>query len=82
MIRRKRVALSSSITSGDGISQPLGVFTAARYSRNGSLDGVALDTALAESQHLVRRVRLSQWRRFGRSTRAPASESTKPTWAR
>jgi hypothetical protein len=81
-IRRKRIALSSSITSAEGVSQPLAVFTAARYSRNGSLDGVALDSALAESQDVVRRMRLSQWRRIGRSRRPAAGETTKPTWAR
>ena len=48
------------------ISQPLGVFTAARYARNGNVDGTALDHALAEAQDAVKRLRVYQWQRIGR----------------
>jgi hypothetical protein len=72
----------------EGISQTLAIFTAARYSRSatlhgadGTLDGTALDTALADGQDLVRRLRRHQLVRLGKTkTRAP--ESAKPTWAR
>jgi len=50
----------------EGISQPLAIFTAARYSRNGQVDGTALDHALAEGQDVVKRLRLYQWQRIGR----------------
>jgi hypothetical protein len=79
-----------------GISQSLSVFTAARYSRpstssgrpepvegrNGGLDGTALDAALADGEGLIKRLRLSQWRRIGRSRPRAASETGKQTWTR
>ena len=66
----------------DSLSQTLGVFTAARYSRNGGVDGTALDSALADAQDAVRRLGISQWRRFGRSRRPAESETTRQTWTR
>lgn len=73
----------------DALSQTLGVFTAARYRRpatssasDGGYDGTALDAALADGQDAVRRLRLSQWRRFGRSKRRTGAEVTRQTWAR
>jgi hypothetical protein len=65
----------------DAVSRPLGVFTAAHYSRNGALDGVSLETALAEGHDAVRRLRFSQWRRIGRS-RTRHEEAAKQAWAR
>jgi hypothetical protein len=66
----------------DSLSETLGVFTAARYSRNGGVDGTALDSALSDAQDAVSRLRISQWRRFGRSRRPAESETTRQTWAR
>ncbi len=90
----KSLMLSAAITPGaatngkassalwDSLSQTLGVFSAARYSRNGGVDGTALDAALADAQDAIRRLRLSQWRRFGRSRRAVETETARQTWAR
>jgi hypothetical protein len=64
------------------IRQTLGAFSEAHYSRDGALDGTALDTALAEGQDAIRRLRLSQWRRFGRRKGHAHSEAARPTWAR
>ncbi len=95
--RGKKLMLSASVTPGmaaangkpaksspawESLSRTLGVFTAARYSRTGEVDGTALDAALAEGQDSLRRLRLSQWRRFGRSRRQAESEAARPTWAR
>jgi hypothetical protein len=70
----------------ESVSQPLGIFTTARYSRNGSLDGTALDHALAEGQDAVKRLRLYQWQRIVRDrrfTRRSLDEGGhKQTWAR
>ena len=74
------------------LSVSLGVFTAARYSRgvtvsdverpaNSGLDGTVLDAALSEGQDAVKRLRLFQFRRFGRSRRR-VEETARPTWAR
>jgi len=83
-VRRKRMAISSGVTANtagrngtsararalwEGISQPLAIFTAARYSRNGQVDGTALDHALAEGQDVVKRLRLYQWQHVGRRRR-------------
>jgi hypothetical protein len=94
------VALNSpsSTTGGalwEGISQQLGLFSAVRYSRpstgtgrDAGPDGTALDTALAESQDLVKRLwrhRLLRAGRLWRSTpvlSGDADTSAKPTWAR
>jgi hypothetical protein len=99
-LRRKRMSLSAGVTAAtvsqngtspraralwESISQPLGVFTAARYSRNGQLDGAALEQALSEGQQAVKRLRLHQWQRIGRGTafgRRGPEGSHKPTWAR
>jgi hypothetical protein len=89
--RGRKVVLSSAVTAGtrngapspiwDGISQTLGTFSALRYSRTGAADGPALDTALAEGQDLVARLRRRHL--IGRGRTAPhASEHAKPTWAR
>jgi hypothetical protein len=64
------------------LGQSLGVFTAARYARNGTLDQTTLDSALAESEDAVKRLRVRQVLRFGR--RKPHAETTGAlrTWAR
>jgi len=88
----KNVMLSAAVTPAavrngksdalwDGISQTLAVFTAVRYSRNGTPDGTALDTALAEAQDLVKRLRVRQLLRLGRH-KAAAAEPGKQSWAR
>ena len=97
MLRGRRTVLSASVTSGTSalnghsaaaeelwrsLSQPLGVFTAARYNRDGKVDGTALDAALAEGRDAVRRLRLTQWRRFGRTRRRAETTTTRQTWAR
>ncbi len=78
------------------LSQSLGVFTAARYTRpsassgrpdhvegrNGTLDQAALDSALAESQDAVKRLRVRQVLRFGRRKPHAESAGARPTWAR
>jgi hypothetical protein len=64
------------------ISQALGVFTAARYTRNGTLDGTALDSALAESEDAVKRLRVRQVLRFGRRKAQAESLGVRQTWAR
>jgi hypothetical protein len=64
------------------LSQPLALFTAARYSRDGGIDTTALDAALSEGRDVVRRLRRSQWRRFGRMKRHADTASVRQTWAR
>lgn len=92
-IRGRKVVLSAAVTPRDtngasasplwhGISQSLSVFTAARYSRNGGVDSTALDAALAEGEDLIKRLRLFQWRRIGRSKPHAVSETGKQTWVR
>jgi hypothetical protein len=92
-IRGKKVVLSAAVTPRNvngatvsplwhGISQSLSVFTTARYSRNGGVDSTALDAALAEGEDLIKQLRLSQWRRIGRSRPQAATETGKQTWAR
>jgi hypothetical protein len=99
-VRRKRMAISSGVTANtagrngtspraralwEGISQPLAIFTAARYSRNGQVDGTALDHALAEGQDVLKRLQLYQWQRIGRrrGPRAGVEEGSHvQTWAR
>jgi hypothetical protein len=93
-IRGKKLVLSAAVTPRnapngvgasplwDGISQSLNVFTTTRYSRNGTLDGAALDAALAQGQDLVKRLRVSQWRRIGRAAPRAATEATRQSWAR
>jgi hypothetical protein len=93
----KKMMLSGAVTPGalngkpsaspawESVSQSLGIFSAARYgrsSKNGDVDATALDAALADAQDAVRRLRFSQWRRFGRSRRATQSETTRPLWER
>jgi hypothetical protein len=95
-LRGKKLLLSAAITPGSAVangksakasplwqplSQTLAVFSAARYTRNG-VDGTALDVALAEGQDAVKRLRLSQWLRVGRTRRHKSSEAARPTWAR
>jgi hypothetical protein len=96
-LRGKRTVLSASVTpdtvalngksasaseSWRSLSQSLGIFTAARYSRNGGVDGTALDAALAEGRDAVKRLRLAQWRRIGRSGRQTETTTARQTWAR
>jgi hypothetical protein len=68
------------------VSQALRTFAAARYSRpsnnDDGLDGSSLDTALSEAQDAVKRLRLTQWRRFGRRNRRTEAAVTRQTWAR
>ncbi len=64
------------------LSQSLGVFTAARYARNGTVDGTALDAALAEGEDAVKRLRVRQFLRFGRTKRHAETAGARPTWAR
>jgi hypothetical protein len=64
------------------VSQSLGVFTAARYARNGTIDGTALDAALAEGEDAVKRLRVRQVLRFGRTKPHSEIASARPTWAR
>jgi hypothetical protein len=89
----KKVMLSAAVTPGgaprngkadalwDGVSQSLSVFSAVRYSRNGTPDGVALDSALADAQDVVKRLQVRQLMRMGR-TRVAAAEPGKQSWAR
>ena len=77
------------------LSDTLGVFTAARYrrpsataagtdrseSQNG-FDETALDAALAEAQYAVRRLWLTQWRRFPRSRPRKEAAMARQSWAR
>lgn len=75
------------------LSQALRTFTTVRYSRpstrpdsadgrNGCVDGTALDAALAEGQDAVKRLRLTQWRRFGRRRRHTETATARQTWER
>jgi len=64
------------------LSQSLGVFSAARYARNGTIDGVALDAALAEGEDVVKRLRTRQILRFGRATPHAENAGARQTWAR
>ena len=74
------------------LSQSLRTLSHARYSRSSTpatgsgsdsgLDGTALDSALAEGQDAVRRLRLTQWRRFRRSKRHAETATARQTWAR
>jgi hypothetical protein len=97
MLRGKRTVLSASVTpdtlalngksasaseSWRPLSESLGIFTAARYSRNGDVDGTALDAALAAGRDAVKRLRLTQWRRIGRSRRHTETTTARQTWAR
>jgi hypothetical protein len=96
-LRGKKMMLSASVTPDTAplngntassaelwraLSHPLAVFTAARYSRDGGIDGTALDAALSEGRDAVGRVRRSQWRRFGRTTRHVDPATVRQTWAR
>jgi hypothetical protein len=97
MLRGRRVMLSASVTpdttslngaspsaseSWRSLSEPLALFSAVRYSRDGSVDGTALDAALSDARAAVRRLRLTQWRRFGRSKRHAETTTARQTWAR
>jgi hypothetical protein len=99
-VRGRKVAVSAGVTPAssslngisardralwDTISQPLGVFTSVRYSRNGKTDGTALDSALADGQDAIRRLRVRQWQRLGQfwNRRRRASDTAhKQTWER
>ncbi len=96
-LRGRKVVLSASVTPDStplngasasaaelfrALSQPLALFTAARYSRDGGIDSTALDTALSEGRDVVRRLRRSQWRRFARTKRHADTASVRQTWAR
>ena len=58
----------------DSMSQALGVFSVARYGRNGHFDATALDSALAEGQDLVKQLRRLYWWPFRAS--GPAKPTT------
>jgi hypothetical protein len=97
LLRGKTTVLSASITPDTAplngrktasseawqlLSRTLGTFSAARYSRNGGIDGPALDAALSDAQDGVKGLRLKQWRRFGRSKSHAESAAARQTWAR
>jgi hypothetical protein len=46
------------------------------------IDATALDSALADGQDAIRRLRVSLWRRFPRARRHPETEMARPTWVR
>jgi hypothetical protein len=87
---------ASASESWRSLSQTLRVFTAVRYSRpstgsgrpehvegrDGGVDGTALDAALSDARDAVRRLRLTQWRRFGRRRRQAETTTARQTWAR
>lgn len=96
-LRRRRTVLSASVTPGAAalngksasasaswrsLSQALVVFTAARYHRDGQVDGTALDAALSDGRDAVRQLRFTQWRRLGRARRHAETTAARPTWAR
>jgi hypothetical protein len=96
-LRGRKVVLSASVTPDStplngtsasaaelfrALSQPLALFTAARYSRDGGIDTTALDAALSEGRDVVGRLRRSQWRRFGRVKRHADTATARQTWAR
>jgi hypothetical protein len=96
-LRGKRTMLSASVTpdttarnskpsaaseSWRSLSQTLGIFTAVRYSRDGGIDGTALDAALSDARDAVKRLRLTQWRRFARRRRHAETTIARQTWAR
>jgi hypothetical protein len=92
-LRGTRMVLSAAVTPASvsvngrrseawsSLSQALQAFTAARYSRNG-IDGTALDSALADVQDAVRKLRLSHWLRFGRARHAREAEPARQSWVR
>ena len=92
MLRGKKFVLSAAVTpeaaaknghhSAPQLSQALSVFTAARYARNGDMDGVALDSALAEAADATKRLRVSRLLRFGRSRRHQDTHAARQSWAR
>lgn len=97
LLGTKKMALSAAVTPDtvlqngksrhaaalwEPIKETLGVFSTVRYSRGGGVDGTALNAALAEGQDIVKRLRLAQWSRFGRSPAPAAVEATRQTWAR
>jgi hypothetical protein len=97
LLRGRQTVLSASVTPDSTalngsfasavdvwrpLSQTLNAFSTARYSREGGLDRTALDTALAEGQDAVKRLRFMQWRRFGRTTRHAETATARQTWAR
>jgi hypothetical protein len=75
-------SLPSAMAAWRPLKETLRAFSTARYSRGGSLDGTALDAALAEGQDAVRRLRMAQWRRFGRPARHAEAATARQTWAR
>jgi hypothetical protein len=95
-LRGKKVMLSAAITPDSAasngnspsselwrsLSQSLGALTSARYARNGTLDGAALDAALADSEDAIKRLRVRQLLRFGRSRRHAEIGGARQTWAR
>ena len=50
--------------------------------RNGTVDGAALDAALAEGEDAIKRLRVRQVLRFGRRKPHTETASARPTWAR
>ena len=63
------------------LSQTLGVFTAVRYSRDGGVDGTALDAALSDARDVVRRLRLTSGDDSARRRHTENHDRT-TTWAR
>lgn len=67
----------------DAMSQALGVFSAARYGRNGHFDTTALDSALAEGQDLVKQLRRRYWWPFtGAGPANPTTTGGAQVWER
>ena len=76
---------ASASESWKPVSQALRTFATVRYSRpsiEDGVDGTALDAALAEAQDAVKRLRLTQWRRFGRRRRHAEAATIRQTWER
>jgi hypothetical protein len=63
------------------LSEALGRFSAVRYAKNGTIDAVALDSALAEAEDVVGRLQRGHVLRMGRKRRA-AHIAAKQSWAR
>jgi hypothetical protein len=92
LLRGKKFVLSSAVTpetaarnghhAAPQLSQALKVFTAARYARNGDMDGPALDAALADAADAAKRLRLTSLLRFGRRRQHHDTHTARQSWAR
>jgi hypothetical protein len=92
LLRGKKFVLSSAATpetaprnghhAAPQLSQALKVFTAARYARNGDMDGTALDAALADAADAAKRLRTASLLRFGRRRQHHDTHTARQSWAR